>query len=112
MHKMLIGFTMAVVLATSALPAAARATAAQKCAAAKMRCVAREFQAALACHGRAALTGQAVNPDCLQAAQGKQSQCWQLADSKGGCVPTFPSDHLHEDVADWTADVASDLPSS
>src|SRR5438045_1920744 len=89
-------------------PAGARPTAAQKCAAGKMRCVAKEFASALTCHAKAALSGSAVDAGCLAAAEAKQASCWRKADSKGGCLATFPADHLHDDVADWTADVASD----
>ena len=107
-----IGFGLVVLVGATTMPAEARPTPAQKCAAAKMKCVAKEFLAALGCHGKAALAGSAVDTACLAKAQSKQGSCWQAAEGKGGCLPTFPAEHLHQDVTDWTTDIAGDLPAS
>jgi hypothetical protein len=93
-------------------PAGARPTPGQKCSAAKMRCIARNFTGVMNCQANAALHGTTAASTCLQGAKNAFLSCWNRADAKGGCIATFPAEHLDQDVQDWTADAVSDLPTS
>jgi hypothetical protein len=88
------------------------ATPAQKCSASKMRCMARNFTTVVGCHARAVLQGATASAGCLDGAANAFTRCWNAAEAKGGCIAIFPSDHLNQDIVDWTTDMVGDLPAS
>ena len=77
-----------VVLGVSAGFLHAGPTPAQKCAVAKSKAAGKKFDAKLKCNQKAILKGQAVEPNCLMAAESKFNTAITKAEAKGGCVAT------------------------
>ena len=79
----------AMLLASSTAFGQARPTA--KCETGKTKCVVNKVKGDLGCHGKAAKTGIAVDPNCLNKVQGKFSgtatSCIEKADAKNATVP-------------------------
>jgi len=110
MRNMIIALGLVAALA-GAGTAIAGATPAQKCAAARRKCIGKDFAAVMTCYAKGATQG-GVNQGCLDSAGKKLVACWNKAD-KGGCsaqsaAPTHIQD---EDILPLAADLAdNDTP--
>ncbi len=79
-----------VVLLLASMPGVPRAATdpARKCAAAKLKAVAKQTTAAAKCHQTAILKGLAVDAACLEMAESKLAEAIQKADRDGACAGT------------------------
>ena len=100
-HMLRLGQAMTVltVLAVSPGLVHAGATPAQKCAAAKNKAAAKKIVSKLKCYRKADVTGTAVDPSCLLAAETKFDEAVMKAEAKGGCAVTGDGSTI-EDAAD------------
>jgi len=85
-------------------------TAAQKCAVAKSKAAGKKFAAKLKCNQKAILKGQAVEPNCLTAAESKFNTEIQKAEAKGGCVVTGDANALEGAVDSCVGSIATLTP--
>ena len=110
MKKFWLAIGISVVLALGAGMAHAKPTPAQKCSASKRKCGGNGFLALMKCHASGALLGTDASAACLSAAHTAFINCFNLAEAKGGCIVTFPAEHIDQDLTDWTTDMAGDMP--
>jgi hypothetical protein len=98
---------------TSATPAAAKPTSAQKCAAGVRKCCGKLFAGIVGCHVRGALNAtDATDQRCVDKAKGKYDACTSKALDKGGCtIDGDGTSHLKDEIENsWAADVKADTP--
>jgi hypothetical protein len=93
---------MAVVVAVSAmiLPGIAdgAGTPSQVCAGAKLKAAGKNAGLKLACHGKSARKGVAVDATCLAKADGKLLQAFTKAEQKGGCLTTGDANDVSDAI--------------
>src|SRR5438552_527090 len=112
MNKLALAIGMAVILTCTGSVVHAKPTDAQKCSASKRKCGGKGFLAIMKCQAKAALAGTDADPACLSKAHDAFIACFNLAEAKGGCVVTFPAEHIDQDLTDWTDDMTGDMPPS
>ena len=98
----------AVGIAVSLFAASAHAgTAAQECAAAKLKAAGKKAGAVLSCHRKAAKLGAAVDPLCVAASDEKLQEPFARAEAKGGCSATGDAVAVGARIEQWGVNVAA-----
>ncbi len=87
----------------------AAATRAEKCAVAKLKAANKKAAAKLRCHEKAVMEGKRVAPDCLLAADDRFLVAFAKAELKGGCTTTRNQAEVEDQVDRFVAGLLDTL---
>jgi len=87
----------------------AAATRAEKCAVAKLKAANKKAAAKLRCHEKAVMEGKRVASDCLLAADDRFLVAFAKAEMKGGCTTTRNQAEVEDQVDRFVAGLLDTL---